>query len=138
MVTPDLNPTFSLAKPPVYGSGNTVTITLKSDTWSDGEALDASDVMFWMNMLHAEKVNWAAYVPGAFPDNVVNVVFAGQCDPIKMNLHANKAYNRDWFTYNELSQITPMPVAWDISAKGDPPGSGRCSGAAYGQSRPRL
>ena len=63
--TPDLNPTLSLAKPPVYGPGNTVIITLKPYKWSDGESLDAQDVMFWMNMLHAEKVNWAAYTPGS-------------------------------------------------------------------------
>ena len=83
--TPDLNPTLSLAKPPVYGPGNTVVITLKPYKWSDGESLDARDVMFWMNMLHAEKVNWAAYTPGAFPDNVVNVV-ADSSDPADLHL----------------------------------------------------
>ncbi len=30
----------------------------------------------------------------------------------------NKAYNPTWFTYNELSQITPMPLAWDVTASG--------------------
>jgi peptide/nickel transport system substrate-binding protein len=118
-----------LAKPPVYGPGNTVVITLRPYKWSDGEALDARDVMFWMNMLHAEKVNWAAYTPGAFPDNVVNVVADSST---QLTFTLDKAYSRDWFTYNELSQITPMPLAWDITAKGAAPGSGRCSGAAYG------
>ena len=26
--------------------------------------------MFWMNMLHAEKANWAGYSPGAMPDDI--------------------------------------------------------------------
>jgi peptide/nickel transport system substrate-binding protein len=30
----------------------------------------------------------------------------------------NKAYNQTWFTSNELSQITPMPEAWDRTASG--------------------
>ena len=128
--TPDLNPTLSLAKPPVYGSGNTVVITLKPYKWSDGESLDARNVMFWMNMLHAEKVNWAAYTPGAFPDNVVNVVADSST---QLTFTLNKSYNPDWFTDNELSQITPMPLSWDITTKGAAPGSGRCSAAAYGR-----
>ena len=30
----------------------------------------------------------------------------------------NKAYSPTWFQYNELSQITPMPAAWDRTASG--------------------
>jgi len=128
--TPALNEQLSLARPPVYGPGNTVTITLKSYVWSDGETLDAQDVLFWMNMVHAEKVNWAAYVPGAFPDNVLDVVVDSST---QLTFTMNKAYNGDWFTYDELSQITPLPVAWDVTGRGAPPGSGRCSGAPYGR-----
>jgi peptide/nickel transport system substrate-binding protein len=28
------------------------------------------------------------------------------------------AYNHDWFLYNELSQVTPLPAAWDRTASG--------------------
>jgi len=127
--TPALNESLSLASAPVYGPGNTVTVTLKPYKWSDGETLDAQDVMFWMNMLHAAKADWAAYVPGAFPDNVFDVVID---NPMQLTFTLNKASNPDWFTYNELSQITPMPVAWDVTSRGASPGSGRCSGASYG------
>ncbi len=127
--TPALNEPLSLAAAPVYGPGNTVTVTLKPYRWSDGETLDAQDVMFWMNMLHAEKANWAAYVPGAFPDNVLGAVVD---NPMQLTFTLRKAYNPTWFTYNELSQITPMPVAWDITRSAGSPGSGRCSGASYG------
>jgi len=30
----------------------------------------------------------------------------------------NKAYSSTWFLYNNLSQITPMPAAWDRTASG--------------------
>ncbi len=40
--------------------------------------------------------------------------------------------NPYWFTYNQLSQITPLPVAWDITSAGAAAGSGGCSAAAYG------
>jgi peptide/nickel transport system substrate-binding protein len=30
----------------------------------------------------------------------------------------NKAYSPTWFLYNDLSQVTPMPTAWDRTASG--------------------
>ena len=49
-----------------------VTITLKHYVWSDGETVSARDVGFWINLLKANKADWASYVPGGFPDNVVS------------------------------------------------------------------
>ena len=48
-------------------------INLKAYKWSNGETVTAHDVMFWMNMMHAEKANWAAYAPGTFPDNIKSI-----------------------------------------------------------------
>jgi len=127
--TPALNESLSLAAPPVYGPGDTVTVTLKPYKWSNGEVLDARDVIFWMNMLHAEKLNWASYIPGAFPDNVSNVV-ADSANQLTFTL--TQGYNPQWFTDNQLSQITPFPLAWDVTSKTATPGSGQCSGASYG------
>jgi peptide/nickel transport system substrate-binding protein len=113
-----INNTLSLANPPVYSNNNqTVTITLKDYKWSNGEQLSSRDVMFWMNMLKANKANWAAYVPGAFPDNVVSMS-TPDAKTIVFNL--DKSYNPTWFTYNELSQITPMPIAWDVTSSTSP------------------
>jgi peptide/nickel transport system substrate-binding protein len=42
------------------------------------------------------------------------------------------AVNSYWFTYNELSQITPMPNAWDVTSTTGAPNSGGCATAAYG------
>jgi peptide/nickel transport system substrate-binding protein len=35
-----------------------------------------------------------------------------------LTMTMDKAYNQTWFTDNELSQLTPMPMAWDVTAKG--------------------
>lgn len=108
---PSLNTSLSLANPPTYSNGGTTAVvTLKSYKWSDGTPVTATDVMFWMNMLKAEKTHWAAYVPGAFPDNVTSIKVDS---PTQLTFTLNKAYSAKWFTYNELGQITPLPPAWD-------------------------
>ena len=59
-----VNYPLSPADAPVYSDGGkTVTINLKGWKWSDGETVDASDVMFWLNMMKAEKANYAGYCP---------------------------------------------------------------------------
>ena len=111
-----INYPLSIANPPVFSNNNqTVTITLKNYVWSNGEQVTSRDVMFWMNMIKANKADWAAYVPGAFPDNIVSYS-APNATTVVFNL--DKGYNPTWFTYNELSQITPMPMAWDVTAAG--------------------
>ena len=102
---------LSIGNPPVYSDGDrVVTITLKHYAWSDGEIVSARDVGFWINLLKANKVDWANYVPGGFPDNVVSWSALGRTT---IRLRLNASYNPSWFTYNELSQITPLPIAWD-------------------------
>src|SRR5579862_8142480 len=66
-----LNPSLSLANPPVFSNGNkTVTITMKHWKWSDGKPITTRDVEFWINLLKANKSNYANYVPGYFPDDI--------------------------------------------------------------------
>jgi peptide/nickel transport system substrate-binding protein len=109
---------LSIGNPPVYSDGDrVVTISLKHYVWSDGEAVGARDVGFWINMLKANKADWANYVPGEFPDNVVSWTALG---PATIRLRLNARYNPTWFTYNELSQITPLPIAWDRTSLAAP------------------
>jgi len=127
--SPTLDAQLSLARPPIYNKDHdTIVIDLKRWKWSDGETLDASDVLFWMNMLRAETVNWGDFTPGEFPDNVRNVVVD---NPTRLTFYLNRPYNPTWFTYNQLSQIVPMPAAWDVRSLHAAPGSGRCATAAY-------
>jgi len=130
--TPNINAGLSVAQLPVYtNGGKTVTIKMKGYKWSNGETVNAQDVVFWMNLLKANATSWAAYAPGPtqFPGNVVNVVANNSSDTVTFTLNA--AYSQLWFTNNELSQVSPLPIAWDISKLGGSAGSGGCSHAAY-------
>src|ERR1700688_3061583 len=106
------NASLSLANTPVYSNGGkTMTITMKPYKWSNGKSVTSADVLFFMDMLKAEKKIWPIYVPGEFPDNVVSMS-APNASTVVFNL--DKAYSTTWMLFNELSQITPMPTsAWD-------------------------
>jgi peptide/nickel transport system substrate-binding protein len=109
---------LSIGNAPVYSDGNrVVTISLKHYVWSDGETVSARDVGFWINLVKANKADWASYVPGGFPDDIVSWQALG---PATIQLRLNASYNPFWFTYNELSQITPLPIAWDRTSPGSP------------------
>jgi peptide/nickel transport system substrate-binding protein len=110
------NSNNSLVNMPQYdSSGKTLTLTLKPYKWSNGEQVTASDIEFWMNMEKADKTNWGDYTPGYFPDNVTSYKVV---NPTTFQLTTDKAYNHNWFLFNELAQITPMPKAWDKTASG--------------------
>lgn len=128
---PTLDDAESLAQRPAYsGDDKTVTITLKPYKWSDGETLSSTDVMEWVNIWHAEKQNWPAYVPNVgMPDDIAAVTIAG---PTQLTIQLTTSANPTWLTYDNLSQITPLPAAWDITQMGAAPGSGNCAKGTFG------
>ena len=111
---PVINPSLSLASAPVF-SGRNVTIALKHYMWSNGTPVTAQDVMFWINMMKGVPDDWFDFTPGGFPANVANIKVVS---PTELTMTMNKAFSPTWFVYNELSQITPMPAAWDRTASG--------------------
>jgi peptide/nickel transport system substrate-binding protein len=125
----------SIGEAPVWSNGGkTVSVTLKNYKWSNGESVDAQDVLFWINMAKVEGPlgNLAYYTTpnpklGAkyFPDNIVSATASGQT----FTLNLDKAYNQTWFLDNELSQITPMPMAWDMTSA---TAKGSCATATLG------
>lgn len=120
-----VNYPLSTAYPPIYRNGNkTVVVNLKGWKWSDGETVDARDVMFWLNMMKAEKANYVGSAPGQLPDNLVSAKITG---PLQVTLTLNRGYSSIWFTYNQLAEITPMPLAWDVTSLTAAPGSGGCA-----------
>ena len=129
---PTLNRDLSLARHPKYAKGDKrLTITLKRGIWSNGEQITTTDVVQWLNMAHAEKNNWAPYDAGVgIPDDITGVTVR-----TKSQLIIRLAYSvsTTWFNYNMLSQITPLPEAWDITHAGAEPGSGGCGTGAYGK-----
>jgi peptide/nickel transport system substrate-binding protein len=108
---PTIDYNYSVGEQPVFSKNDTVvTIKIKPWKWSDGETVDARDVLLWMNLYKANPANYCGAVPGLFPQNVVKMS-APNSSTVVFTL--NKSYDPEWFTYNELSQITPLPLAWD-------------------------
>ena len=114
--SPNVNATKNLAALPVWSSdGKTVTITLKNYKWSNGQPVTAQNVAFWLNMEQAVgATDYGAYT--GFPNTVVTSMNIPSPNTLVLTL--NKAYNQNWFLYNELAQVTPMPEAWDVTASG--------------------
>ncbi|MGK4578848.1 ABC transporter substrate-binding protein [Kitasatospora sp. HPMI-4] len=133
-----LDPDVSLADAPTWSAdGRTVTVQLKPWKWSDGESVTAQDALFWINMAKAETSNSGYYTPpnpsiGAkyFPDNVATATASGQT----LTMTLNTAVGQTWFTDDELSQITPMPLAWDVTGLGK---KGSCASDAFGSDAAR-
>ncbi|MGH3410409.1 MAG: ABC transporter substrate-binding protein, partial [Streptosporangiaceae bacterium] len=116
---------LSPASAPVYSNGGkTVVINMKGWKWSDGETVNAQSLVFFLNMAEAEKANWDAYVPGLLPDNIVSYKATG---PNQVTMQLNNAYSSIWYTYNQLAELTPMPLAWDVTSLGAKAGSGGCT-----------
>ena len=116
--SPNINWSLSLGDKPVYSDHNrVVSITLKPYKWSDGKAVTADDVLFWMQLLKANEEQWGAYVPGEFPANVTSMRTVGKRTIV---FRIDRTYSSLWFTYNELSQLIAIPQqTWDkTSASG--------------------
>ena len=109
----------SIGKKPVFASDDkSVTITLNNYKWSDGEPVSARDIVFWMNLIKASPAtNWCGFAPGYFPDLITSTTAVS---PNTVKFTFNKAYDPEWVLYNVLSQITPMPLAWDRTSLSQP------------------
>jgi peptide/nickel transport system substrate-binding protein len=117
--TPTVDYNYSIGKQPVFSDGDkTVTINLNPYKWSDGETVTARDIEFWINLYKADPAkNYCGYVPGYFPDNVVSM---SAPNATTLVMHLTKAFDPEWFLYNELSQIYPIPLAWDRTSLSQP------------------
>ncbi len=128
-------------KPWLWSDGNSKTYTSNGDGTTTLSSTDyhsqlasARDIVFWLNMDKAmSKGNFykptvaavasnpayaaCGFVPGmGLPDQVDTVTtpfgLNGDTVVIKFTSHQN----HDWLLANELSQIQPMPAAWDSAA----------------------
>jgi peptide/nickel transport system substrate-binding protein len=97
-------------------------MTLKGWKWSDGTTITSRDVEFWMNLYKANLSGYAGYTPKYFPDNVTSMSFP---DPMTIVFSLDKTYGSYWYTYNELSQISPLPQhLWDKTSDSGTVGDG--------------
>jgi len=111
-VTPEIVPNMSIANLATYSNGNkTVTISLKSNyKWSNGKPITADDVLFYIDLakaaVKASPANWAVYVPGHFPDNLVST---SEPNSTTLVLNLKAAVNQTWFTENILGSMNAIP-----------------------------
>jgi peptide/nickel transport system substrate-binding protein len=119
---PIINQDLSLAALPIYSDGDkTVTINMKQNyKWSDGQSVDAQDVLFWIDELRAavkeNPANFGNYTPGAFPDNVASATAPSKFQVV---LKLTGAYNPNWYTETQLNIISPLPsTTWNIASAG--------------------
>ena len=115
---------------PTFSNGNkTITLTLKGWKFSDGQTVDAQSVMFFLNLYKADPKSYCGYNVGyGIPDNVASATGSGNTVTIKFKT----AVSPNWILYNYLSQISPMPEAWDVTSASAAAGSGHCSTGTFG------
>ncbi len=125
--TSALVPSLSLADAPVLSGGNrTVTIHLKGWRFADGQVVNAQSVMFFLNLYQADPTSYGVYTPGVgIPDEVASASGSGLTVVLQMKTQVNL----NWFLYNFLSEITPLPDRWDMTSAHV---TGRCAEGAFG------
>ena len=115
---PDLNTELSLADPPVFSNGGrTVTVNMKGYKWSNGETRGRPGrrVLDEPGQGRTPPLGQASR-PGPASSPVTSPTSSPQRpDTVIFTLDA--AYSSYWFTYNELSQVSPLPIAWDIPVR---------------------
>jgi peptide/nickel transport system substrate-binding protein len=119
---------LSMAAAPVFSGGNkTVTITLKTGAqayhWYDANTHASSlvtnkNIEFWFNLAKADPTGYGGYTPGyGIPDQIASTQLVGTT---KFVIHLKSAVNPQWFLYNALATVTPLPSQWDTSSLSAP------------------
>ncbi|MGA5134107.1 ABC transporter substrate-binding protein [Streptomyces olivoreticuli] len=112
----------SIGEPPRWSEdGLTVSIKIKPWKWSNGETLCADNVLFWVNLMKVKGDRYGEYVPGYFPDNLVDY---GKAGDNTVYFTFDREYSKRWVLMNQLSTITPLPKSWDRTAAGPANASG--------------
>lgn len=120
--SPEYDYALSIGQAPKFSSdGKSVVVNMnKNYKWSNGEPVNARDVIFYINLLKAavkeDPSNFSNYTPGLFPDFLTSYKATGD---YQFTLTMNRTFNPTWFKYNALNLIIPFPMAWDkTSASG--------------------
>ena len=112
---PETEPNMSIMNTPQYTNGNkTVTVSLKTNyKWSDGKPITANDLLFYIDLVKAavkvSPANWAGYVPGHFPDNLVST---SEPNSTTLVLNLKAGVNPNWFTedlFGSGGPLIPLP-----------------------------
>jgi len=121
-----LQPNLSIFGTPTFGTsgGNTtVTVTIKPWVFSNGkggtEPVDNASVAQFLNLDQSGTKDGnaaCAYAPGyGLPDQVTNVQYTGGLTGHTFTLTFQGTANHTWVEDNQLSQIIPLPTAFDTT-----------------------
>jgi peptide/nickel transport system substrate-binding protein len=123
---------LSTAKAPVFSNGNaTITIDMKGWKFSDGTTIDAKSVMFFMNMYKADPTAYCGYNQGyGIPDELKSASGSGNT----LTMTFKHSVSPNFILYNYLSELSPMPNAWDKTSTNATGGTGGCAAGAWGTS----
>jgi peptide/nickel transport system substrate-binding protein len=121
---------LSMANAPTFSNSNkTITFTMKGWKFSNGQTANAESVMFFLNIYKAQPTQYCGYNKGfGIPDQLASATGSG--NTVTLNFKAPVSPN--WILYNYLSELSPMPEAWDITHAGAAAGSGGCAAGAFG------
>lgn len=126
-----INYADSLALKPVFSNNNTtVAVTLKPWNWSDGTPITARNLLFFFNLLKAEKLNWWLYQPGRFPDNVKSATVTSERT---LTFQLTGPTSPQLFAQNDLYNLIPLPLAWDRTSMSGDHGAGSTLPKGSGQ-----
>ena len=116
---------LSLASKPVFSNGNkTVTINMKNNyKWSDGNPVDAQDLVFFIDIVKAavklSSANYGNFSPGFFPQDVSSATATSK---FTLQMTFSKPINPSYQYYNQILLLTPLPSkAWAIDAPNGKP-----------------
>jgi peptide/nickel transport system substrate-binding protein len=137
----------SFDSPTIHTAGGKTTASFKIKPWvwssanagGQAEVLDAQMVAFWLNMDKAQSTptggssnDSCGYSPHlGIPDNIASVKYPKGLAGNEVTIAFNTSFSNNFMLYNQLSQIQPMPYAWDIKTASGHPGSGKCSNEAF-------
>jgi peptide/nickel transport system substrate-binding protein len=110
--TPTVDEPLSVANAPTWSNGDkTVSVTLKPWKWSNGQTLGAKDLEFTIDEIRAavkeSPADWAAYVPGYFPDTITSMSVPN-AQTLVINM--SKAVNPTWLE-EDILDVPVMPAA---------------------------
>jgi peptide/nickel transport system substrate-binding protein len=116
---------ISPANAPVFSNGNTtITITMKGWRFSNNEVIDARSVIFFFNLWRAApSVFYDSLAGSVSPDKIASVTASS----LTVTITTTVPVHPDWFLYNVLARVTPLPQAWDRTALTNAAGSALCS-----------
>jgi len=90
--------------------GRTYDVTLRPWHWSDGVPVSSGDVAYALNLIRQLGETWPGYGGGGMPGIIQSLKVI---DARHFTVVLTHRANTEWFIYNGLSQLVPLPEhAW--------------------------